>query len=210
MKEADIVVTNPPFSLFKEYLPLLIKYKKKFIVLGNMNAFANREIFPYFRENKCWYGITGRQGAKYFVVPKGRSYHKIIDGIPMKSATVQWFTNLDHKKRHEYLTLTEKYNSDKHPKYDNYNAIEVGRTLDIPKDYFDIMAVPISFMDKYNPEQFELIGVTDNNKTNPLCTKIYGPEDSDRYSSLNGRAVLKLPDGSLKKQYARILIRRIK
>ena len=138
-----------------------------------------------------------------------RPYTKIIDGKCYTHIMgIRWFTNLDNARRHDRLVLWAKYNPTNYPKYDNYDAIEVRKIKEIPGDYDGIMGVPVSFLDKYNPDQFEILGVTDNNKTNPLCTKIYGPDDSERWSSLNGRAVLKLSDGTLKKQYARILIRR--
>lgn len=210
LKQADIVVTNPPFSLFREYLPQLIKHKKKFIVLGNMNAFAYKEIFPLFRDRKCWYGVTGRLGAKYFVVPEGRPHHKIVDGIPLKSATVQWFTNLNHNHYPAKLDLWAKYNSLKNPKYDNYDAIEVGKTIEIPYNYDGVMGVPISFMDKYNPDQFEIVGWAKRNKDNPMATRIYSRDECNDYGDgkdLNAGPVLRY-GSKLNPLFVRILIRR--
>lgn len=207
LKQADIVVTNPPFSLFREYLAQLVKYEKQFIILGNMNAIANKEIFPLFQSNKCWYGVTGRKGAKFFVVPEGHPYDKIEDGIPLKSATVQWFTNLVHKNRHQNLDLWAKYTPADYPKYDNYDAIEVSKTVEIPKDYDGIMGVPVSFMDKYNPDQFEILGL-DRYTYEPIRTKVYSKAEMQIHGPLNGRTVLADANGKLSQLYARILIRR--
>ena len=167
LKQADIVVTNPPFSLFREYVAQLMKYDRKFIILGNMNAVTYKEIFPLIRDNRMWYGPSISGGGLYFRVPDnldvtskslrtgadGRKYVE-IDGV-------RWFTNLHHYKRNERLPMRKKYNPQDYPKYDNYDAIEVGSRNDIPVDYPGVMGVPIRFLDKYNPEQFDLIWVSD-------------------------------------------------
>lgn len=171
LKEADIVVTNPPFSLFREYVAQLIEYGKKFLIIGSMNAITYKEIFPLLKENCMWTGFRSMNADMYFTVPEERqkwlvenkkegSAYKIIDGIVMgRLASVCWFTNMDHKKRHEPLDLRGVYYSpDKYLKYDNYDAIEVSRVSDIPCDYDGVMGVPITFLDKYCPEQFEILG----------------------------------------------------
>lgn len=150
LKEADIVVTNPPFSLFREYVSQLMEYGKKFVIIGNMNAITYKEFFPLLKENKVWLAYTS---PKAFLQP---------DGSEKKFGNVVWYTNLDIKKRHEPIDLVEKYSPEKYPKYDNYDAIEVSKTLDIPMDYDGVMGVPISFFDKYCPEQFVLIGATES------------------------------------------------
>lgn len=164
LKQTDIVVTNPPFSLFREYVAQLIEYDKKFVIIGNLNAFTYKEIFKLVKENKIWLGHSIHSGDREFRVP---------DYYPLNAATtridkngdkfirvkgVRWFTNLDYKERHEDLILYKKYNPEEYPKYDNYDAINVDKTNDIPKDYNGAMGVPITFMDKYNPDQFEILG----------------------------------------------------
>ncbi len=160
LKESDIVVTNPPFSLFREYVAQLMSYSKKFIIIGNQNAITYKEIFPCFKENKMWLGngFSGNVGffkSQYEDTAKSTN-HK--EGM-IRVSGVMWFTNLDIRKRHEEMILVKRYNTEKYPKYDNYNAINVDKTVDIPCDYSGVMGVPITFMDKYNPEQFEIIGL---------------------------------------------------
>lgn len=149
LKTSDIVVTNPPFSLFREYVAQLIKYKKKFLIIGNKNAITYKEIFPLIKENKLWLGYYC---PNEFRLPNGDTTKK-VNGL------CRWFTNLDIKKRHEDLILYKKYTAKDYPKYDNYDAIEVGKVADIPKDYNGAMGVPISFLDKYNPSQFEIVDI---------------------------------------------------
>jgi len=163
LKEADIVVTNPPFSLFREYVAQLMEHKKKFLILGNQNAIIYKEIFNFIKENKLWLGYDNG-GTKWFQVPADydiptESRIKIENGIKFFSmGSIVWFTNFDTTKRHEGLTLYRKYTPEEYPKYDNYDAIEVSRFLDIPMDYSGVMGVPITFLDKYNPEEFEIVG----------------------------------------------------
>ena len=162
LKEADIVVTNPPFSLFREYVGQLMEYEKDFIILGNQNAMSYRDIFPLIMENKVWLGYN--TGTKEFVIPEdapNRSGQRVDEnGIRyQKFGNIAWYTNLDIDKRHEKLPLFKAYNPEDYPKYDNYNAINVGSINDIPVDYDGIMGVPISYIDKYNPEQFEILGI---------------------------------------------------
>lgn len=148
LKSADLVITNPPFSLFREYIAQLIKYNKKFLVIGNINAATYKEIFPFFKNNQVWFGNTS---PKVFLTP---------DRTEKKFGNIVWYTNLDNEKRHCRIPLKEKYygNEGKYPKYDNYDAIEVSKVINIPCDYDGLMGVPVTFLNKYCPEQFELIG----------------------------------------------------
>lgn len=149
LKEADIVVTNPPFSLFREYIEKLMKYEKKFLIIGNKNAITYKEFFPLLKENKVWIGYNS---VKEFKQP---------DGTIKKFGNIGWYTNLDIDKRHEDITVYRHYTPEEYPKYDNYDAIEVSKVSDIPCDYDGVMGVPITFMDKYNPDQFEILGKSD-------------------------------------------------
>lgn len=186
--EADIIITNPPFSLFREFLAWILEAGKQFVILGNMNAIAYKEVFPYLKNNEIWLGYKSLNQDMYFDVPEERrkwlvenkkegSAYKIIDGVVMgRLASACWFTNLDHGKRHQPLLLDtmehnlkfnkrlrKKFEKDfgatGYPHYDNYDAIEVPFTECIPSDYDGIMGVPITFMDKYNPDQFEILDV---------------------------------------------------
>ena len=160
LKQSDIVVTNPPFSLFREYVAQLQEYDKKFIIIGNMNSITYKEIFGLIKENKIWFGHWFNGGNAYFKTPHIKEFasgvYDIETGL-VKFRNVVWFTNLDHTKRHEELILYKKYVPEEYPKYDNYDAINVDKTKDIPLDYIGAMGVPISFLDKYNPDQFEII-----------------------------------------------------
>jgi hypothetical protein len=171
LKQADIIVTNPPFSLFREYIAQLIEYKKEFLIIGNLNAMKYGEIYPYFQSNQIWFGATMfNGGAAHFIGspdlydPEKMSNPKnayIKDGkLYWRVNGVRWFTNLEHNKRHEELVLYSTYNPENYPRYDNYNAIEVSKVVEIPRDYSGVMGVPISFLDKYNPNQFEIIGLS--------------------------------------------------
>ena len=167
LKEADIVVTNPPFSLFREYVAQLMEYEKEFLIIGNQNALTYKETFALIKENKIWLGIDNG-GTKWFQVPshydiKTETRIKVENGIKYFSmGSIMWFTNLDHKKRHEKLILFRQYNSNDYQKYDNYDIINVDKYTDIPADYNGVMGVPITFVDKYNPEQFEILGVANS------------------------------------------------
>lgn len=163
LREADIVVTNPPFSLFREYIAQLMEYNKKFLIIGSVNAITYKECFRFIKDNKMWLGASIHSGDREFRVPddyplnaassriddKGRKYIRVKG--------VRWFTNLDYEERHENLVLYKKYTPEEYPKYDNYDAINVDVTADIPADYNGVMGVPITFLDKYNPDQFEII-----------------------------------------------------
>lgn len=160
LKQADIVVTNPPFSLFREYVAQLMEYGKKFLIIGHQNAITYKEIFPLLKKNMMWLGYGFKGNAAHFIAPHYADTatagdHK--EGM-IRVSGVTWFTNLDHNKRHEDLILYKKYNPEEYPKYDNYDAIEVSKTKDIPVDYDGVMGVPITFLEKYNPEQFEIVG----------------------------------------------------
>ncbi len=163
LKEADIVCTNPPFSLFREYVAQLMKYEKKFLIIGNQNALKYKEIFPFIIQNKIWLG--NKAGDMAFKVPptyeaRETRYWQDETGQKWRSlGNICWFTNLYHKKRKEKLVLWKSFSPEDYSTYDNYNAIEVGKVDNIPCDYDGIMGVPITFLDKYNPDQFEIIGV---------------------------------------------------
>lgn len=160
LKQADIVITNPPFSLFREYVALLIAHNKSFVIIGNQNAITYKEVFPYLKNNIFWLGYNA--GAQVFEVPNSfeRNNTFIENGKKYaKFGNICWFTNLDINKRHETILLYKQYNSNDYQRYDNYDAINVNKVTDIPYDYNGYMGVPITFLDKYNPEQFDIIGL---------------------------------------------------
>ena len=172
LKQADVVVTNPPFSMFREYVAQLVENDKKFLIVGSKNAITYKEIFPLIKDNKAWVGFTPMSKDLLFDLPEGLaqqfidtkkegSSYRIIDGVVKGRSTSIWFTNLDHDKRHEELILYKHYTPDEYPHYDNYDAIEVSKTKEIPMDWDGVMGVPITFLDKFNPEQFEIIWTTD-------------------------------------------------
>lgn len=165
LKQADIVVTNPPFSLFREYVSLLIEHKKKFVIIGSQNAIAYKEIFPLIKNNQLWLGNGFKAGNAFFKIPPSADNSKYASGVYnpetglVKFRNCTWFTNLDIAKRHEKLDLYKKYNSEDYPKYFNYDGIDVDKVDSIPEDYDGVMGVPITFLDKFNPDQFEIIGM---------------------------------------------------
>ena len=200
LKQANIVITNPPFSLFREYVAQLIKYNKKFLIIGNMNALTYKEFFPLVQANRVWLGPSISSGDREFGVP---------EDYPLKATTcridesgnkfirvkgIRWFTNLEHKKRHEDLILYKRYTPEDYPIYDNYDAINVDKTKEIPMDYHGIMGVPITFLDKYNPDQFELLGIMNTGEKN---------EGIRHKGSTHGRPVVNGVE-----KYLRILIRK--
>ena len=165
LKQADIVVTNPPFSLFREYIEQLINFNKKFIIIGNVNAISYKETFKLIKDNKLWLGQSIHSGDREFRVPdtyplKAAGFRVDKNGIKyIRVKGVRWFTNMDFKERHDNLILYRKYNEKDYPKYCNFDAINVDKTTDIPCDYYESIGVPITFLDKYNPDQFEIVAL---------------------------------------------------
>ena len=224
--EADFIVTNPPFSLFREFLAWIIEADKKFIIIGNMNAITYKEAFPLIKDNKMWLGYSIHSGDREFEVPNeyplaaagwridenGRKFIRVKG--------VRWFTNIDHGRRHQPLalmTMVDNLRFSKHKElkgktaydhYDNYDAIEVPFTDAIPSDYDGVMGVPISFLDKYCPEQFEILGITDRGNQWGLKTKEYNISDTPNFADLNRRGAIG-SNGSLVSTYARLLIRKL-
>jgi hypothetical protein len=209
LKQADIVVTNPPFSLFREYIGQLMEYEKKFLIIGNINVVTYKEVFPLIKENLVWLGPSITSGDRKFNVPDDYPLNASGCGIDtdgrryIRVKGVRWFTNLDHNKRHEEIDLVCHYSSEEYPLYDNYNAINVGKTSDIPFDYEGIMGVPITFLDKYNPDQFEIIWQACGNTRASAPSNILKelqykthPDDRGGCGVVNG-----------KRQYARVIIR---
>lgn len=201
LKEADIIVTNPPFSLFNEYVSQLAEYKKNFIIIGHQNAITYKDVFSLIKNNKMWLGYGFKRNMAHFIAPHYEDTASDADhreGMIRVSGVV-WYTNLDHNKRHEEMILVQRYygNEDNYPTYDNYNAIEISRTQDIPSDYHGIMGVPITFLTKYNPDQFEIIG-SDYEVKMGLVSGVVKPEWGGKIDRayLNG-----------KRMYARLLIR---
>lgn len=214
LKEADIVVTNPPFSLFREYLAQLIEYKKNFLIIGNVNTIVTKDTFPLVRDNIIWMGASIHSGDREFRVPdsyplNAAGYRVDENGIKyIRVKGVRWFTNLDYPQRHEDLVLYKHYTPEEYPKYDNYEAINVDKSSDIPCDYDGVMGVPITFLDKYNPDQFEIIwqasGNTYANAPKEILEELkFNP--TIKYGGGLGAAVL-----NGKAVYTRIFIRRKK
>jgi hypothetical protein len=223
LKQADIVATNPPFSSFRPYLQELMKYEKEFIIIGNVNAITYKEMFPLIMNNKVWLGASIHSGDREFRVP---------DDYPLDAAGcrvdeegnkyirvkgVRWFTNIDYKERHENLTLYKTYNPDEYPKYETFDAIDVSITSDIPCDYFGVMGVPKTFMDKYNPDQFEILGYEREDENVKVGIVNMPEEFLQRYRAQGGTGhytkgmkMLCLYDreGKAKIPFSRILIRR--
>lgn len=169
LDEADIVVTNPPFSLFREYVAVLMEHQKHFIIIGNVNAITYKEIFPLLRDNQIWIGASIHSGDRKFYVPDDYPLNAAGCGVDedgrrfIRVKGVRWYTNLDLKQRHEEMILVKRYDSVEYSMFDNYDAINIDKTTDIPCDYAGIMGVPITFMDKYSPDQFEIIGLIAGN-----------------------------------------------
>ncbi len=202
LKQADIVVTNPPFSLFREYVAQLVKYDKKFLIIGNQNAITYKEIFPLFMANKIWLGYGFKRNCAHFITnyednATDRDHREGMIRVP----SVTWFTNLDIPKHHEEYVFIRKFRTDEYPKYVNYDAIEVSKSTDIPENYDGAMGVPITFMYKYNPEQFEILGLSlmlaDMNVIKSKLGKCNG-----------GPAFYVNRNGILSRLYARVVIRR--
>ena len=235
LKEADIVVTNPPFSLARGFISILYEYGKKFVIIGDLNWVAYKEVFPLFKDNRMFFGYTP---VKQFITPNGTA---------AKFGNKVWFTNLDLDKAHEPRTLTKNYygNEERYPKYENYDAIECGRVSDIPKDYFPcwhecphaghcryaetegkedeytegflfaecrkcsgIIGVPVTYLSTHCTSQFYILGITDRNNPYGLTTKIFTKDEIPNYSDCNRRGAIRTSDGAIKSTYARLLIRR--
>ena len=230
LDEADIVVTNPPFSLMVDYLTMLLGRGKSFLVLGNINQAIYAELFPFIQDQSLWLGANS--GHFWFRVPdhyepKATDYRQDEDGQKWRRmGGICWFTNLDHRKRHEKMVLVEKYTPEKYPHYDNFDAIEVSRTVDLPEDWTGVMGVPITFLDKFNPEQFEIVGAAKTwfggaTKIYPQQTQVSSAGTVSKVTKLNDGAVIKLDQQPIGKthyvvdgeyfiqKYARLLIRRI-
>ena len=229
--EADMVITNPPFSIFREFLAWLVEGDVKFSIIGNTNSVTYKEIFPLIKCNKMWKGATANSSDMVFEVPltadvkksdlqkAARLGYPSIDGKKFtRLGNSCWFTNIEHGRRHEPLVLmtmednllygSKRVRKTAYVKYDNYDAIEVPETKAIPSDYTGAMGVPISFLDRYSPEQFEILGITDRQNTSGLRTRKYTSADSPRFNDLNARSVIKHENGEYQQVYARILIRR--
>lgn len=188
LEECDIVVTNPPFSLFREFVSTLDKYNKKFLIIGNMNAISYKEVFKMIKENKLWLGVS----------PRGMNFR--LPDNSLKNVNACWFTNLEHKKRKEEIILWKTYNENHFERYDNYDAINIDKVTEIPKDYKGAMGVPITFLDKYNPNQFEILDIKEP------CIRISLLEKKDKFKPFKSRQVMN--NGELcQKTYHRIMIK---
>lgn len=237
LEKADIVVTNPPFSLFREYVAQLMEHGKKFLIIANKNAITYKEIFPLIKHNNLWMGARAFSGGMWFVADYMGKYEKVVDGMKLINVPAIWLTNLDHGRRHQELplmTMADNLKFSKHKeikgkaaydRYDNYDAIEVPFTDAIPSDYDGVMGVPITFLDKYNPDQFEIVGITKTwhggaSKTYPMQTQVDKDGKESQVSKLNDGPAIKVsepPTGQTHYRvgaenfiqlYARILIRR--
>lgn len=202
LKQADIVVTNPPFSLFREYVAQLVEYDKKFVIIGNLNALTYRDIFKLIKENKLWFGHSIHSGDREFRVPQDYPLNAAGSRVDkegnkyIRVKGVRWFTNLDYTERHEDLLLYKTYSPEEYPTYDNYDAINVDVTKEIPMDYPGVMGVPITYIDKYNPDQFEILGMASSAGYNPEIVGIPFIGDKDARPLING-----------KNTYARVFIK---
>ncbi|MBO5950112.1 MAG: adenine-specific methyltransferase EcoRI family protein [Fibrobacteraceae bacterium] len=197
LKQADIVVTNPPFSLFREYVAQLVEFDKKFLIIGNKNAVTYKEIFSLFKENKIRIGYRNMNSDFWLEVPEGNSFEKVENGKKVKHIMACWYTNLPTTKQEEVLVLYKKYTPEEYPKYDNYDAIDVSKVTDIPQDYDGVIGVPITFLDKYNPEQFEIVGMISSAGYNKEVVGIDFLGEKDARPLINGKNI-----------YARILIKK--
>ena len=216
LKQADIVVTNPPFSLFREYVAQLVKYDKKFLIIGNVNAIKYKEIFPLIQANKLWLGYGFNRGNAYFSIPKkdvrefANGVYDAMSGL-VKFRNCAWFTNLPIPKQKEEIVLWKEYTPEEYPTYLNYDAIEVGKTSEIPKDYDGKMGVPITFLDKYNPEQFEIVGMSlELAEARDKIRDWYLARPEEKQKRTGNDAFYIEHGGKLLRLYDRIVIRRRK
>ena len=215
LKHADIVVTNPPFSLFREYIAQLVEYKKQFLIIGNTNSMTYREIFRLFKEDKLRTGYTNFNVGMYFVVPDDWEKYHHIDDDGNKLARVStscWFTNLEVSKHTEDVTLYKKYSPEKYPKYENFDAINVNKYTEIPCDYSGLMGVPITFLDKHNPAQFEIVGLGISNSGIEIGVEPYKPEHKKYRKEIQKRGAVDgdlymMKDGVVEVPYARVIIK---
>jgi hypothetical protein len=210
LKQADIVVTNPPFSLFREYVAQLMEFDKKFLIVGNQNAATYKEIFPLIKDGKIWLGYkSGDMAFKVpdYYTPRDTRYWVDEDGQKWRSmGNACWFTNLDISKRHEELILYKMYTPAAYPRYDNFDAVEISRAADIPVDYYGAMGVPVTFLDKHNPDQFEVVGVTKAwiglaTRTYPTQVQVGANGKKSNVTKLNDGAVLKVDSPPRGKTY---------
>ena len=216
LKQADIVITNPPFSLFREYVAQLVEYDKKFLIMGNMNAITYKEIFKLIKENRIWMGYDFNKTIKFQVPNTYKGYFE--NGIKFGNVpAICWYTNLEVSKRHENFPLYKKYSPEEYPKYETFNAIDVGEVMDIPCDYYGVMGVPKTFLDKYNPELFEILGYEREDENIKVGIKTMPIEFLQKYREQGGRGhytkgmkMLCFYDnsGKAKIPFSRILIRR--
>ncbi len=218
LKQADIVVTNPPFSLFREYIAQLMEYNKKFLIIGNVNSITYKECFKLIKDNKMWLGASIHSGDREFRVPDDYPLNAAGSRIDsdghkyIRVKGVRWFTNLDYEERHENYVLFKKYTSGEYPKYENYDAINVNKTSEIPKNYSGAIGVPITFLDKYNPEQFKIIGLGISNSGIEIGVKPYKKEHKKYRKEIQKRGAVDgdlymMTNGIVDVPYARILIR---
>jgi hypothetical protein len=217
LKECDVVVTNPPFSLFREYVAQLMEYEKKFLIIGNMNAITYKEIFPYIKNNELWWGCSLHGTKCNFIVPNSYEGKNVFEENGVRYGKVNnaiWFTNIEHSRRNTPIDLYRKYNETDYPKYDNYDAIEVSKVSEIPMDYEGVMGVPITFLDKYCPTQFEIVGCADadivptdwKGMSAEFIETYYAQGNTGSYKEGN-RLASYIHDGIAKVPYKRILIR---
>ncbi|MFA6548444.1 MAG: adenine-specific methyltransferase EcoRI family protein [Candidatus Margulisiibacteriota bacterium] len=215
LKKADIVVTNPPFSLFREYVTQLVKNDKKYVIIGNTNALTYKEIFKLIKDNKLRTGYTNFNVGMFFVVPDDWEHFHHMDEKGRKIARVStscWFTNMEVEKHKEYLTLYKKYNPEEYPKYVNYDAINIDKYTDIPRDYDGAMGVPVTFVDKFNPDQFEIIGLGISNSGIKIGVKPYKAEHKKYRKEIQKRGAVDgdlymIKNGIVDVPYARVLIK---
>lgn len=211
LKESDVVVTNPPFSLFREFIAVLMRYNKSFLVIGNNNAITYKEVFPLIKNNKIWLGYNTNKTFEFRLSDSYARWSRIEGGVKYgKVPAISWFTNIDINKRHDDLILYRRYKEEEYPTYDNYDAIEVGRVSDIPIDYYGKMGVPITFLDKYNPSQFEIVGFGAGDLGVEAGVRPYNREYKKLSSALRDGIpfVYEKETNTVKVPYARIIIRR--
>ncbi len=220
LKEADIVVTNPPFALFREYVAQLVEHEKKFLIIGNVNALTYKDIFKLIKDNRLWIGQSIHSGDREFRVPASYPLEAAgcrIDEYGIKYIRVKgvrWFTNLDYRERHENFISVKSYNAEEYRRYFNFNAINIDKTIDIPEDYFEEMGVPITFLDKYNPEQFDIIGLGISSSGLEIGVRPYLFEhkkyrkEIQHKGAVDGDLYMLDKDGHPDVPYARIIIKR--